>query len=416
LAKLAVAGMPFRIDCRTAGASLQPQPPPWARDVSRTGWGLASGAIAVIGSILYRGAAPKPKAIPLSDIEILETADTESLARFSAVIDVRSPAEFAQDHAPGAINLPVLTDEERAEVGTIYVQESRFRARRIGAAYVARNIARHLEGALAGEAGSFQPLVYCWRGGQRSHAMATILSQVGWRTTLLAGGYRTWRRHVTARLYDAPLPLRVVLLDGYTGSGKTEVLQRLATLGQQVVDLEGLAAHRGSLLGALPGQPQPSQKMFESRLLGVLDGLDPARPVIVEAESSKVGERMVPPALWQAMAQAPRIELSAAPEARARYLVRAYRDIVEDRAALDEALRRLPTPPGRKRLEAWGQLADAGDFEALALALMELHYDPAYRRSSRKEMRASLGVVDLGALESTDLDAAAAEIVRRIGA
>jgi tRNA 2-selenouridine synthase len=352
----------------------------------------------------------------VSGIEILKTADLQSLARFSAVIDVRSPAEFAEDHAPGAINLPVLTNEERAEVGTIYVQESRFLARRIGAAYVARNIARHLESALAGEDGSFQPLVYCWRGGQRSNAMATILSHVGWRTTLLEGGYRTWRRHVSARLYDQALPHRLVLIDGNTGSGKTEVLQRLAARGQQTIDLEGLAAHRGSLFGGLAGQPQPSQKMFESRLLAVLDGLDPARPVIVEAESSKVGERMVPPALWAAMAQAPRIEIAASPEARARYLVRAYRDIVEDRAALDEALRRLPTPPGRKRLEAWGQLADAGEFEGLALALMELHYDPAYRRSSRKETRPSLGVVDAGGLEAADLDAAADEIVQRLQA
>ena len=326
---------------------------------------------------------------------------------------MRSPGEFAEDHAPGAVNLPVLTDEERAEVGTIYVQQSRFLARRIGAAYVARNIARHLETALAGETGAFQPLVYCWRGGQRSHAMATILSQVGWRTTLLAGGYKTWRRHVSARLYDAPLPLnRLIVLDGNTGSGKTEVLLKLAALGEQAIDLEGLAAHRGSLLGGFAGRPQPSQKMFESRLLGVLDGLDPARPIFVEAESSKVGERMVPPALWQAMAAAPRIELTAGPEARARYLVRAYRDIIEDRTALDEALRRLPTPPGRKRLAAWGELADAGEFEALALALMELHYDPAYRRSSRKETRVSLGLVDAGGLEAADLDAAAREIVR----
>jgi tRNA 2-selenouridine synthase len=207
-----------------------------------------------------------------------------------------------------------------------------------------------------------------------------------------------------------------VLLDGNTGSGKTEVLLRLAALGQQVVDLEGLAAHRGSLLGGFAGRPQPSQKMFESLLLGVLDGLDPSRPVVVEAESSKVGERMVPPALWQAMVEAPRIELAAEPQARARYLVRAYRDIIEDRAALDEALRRLPTPPGRKRLEAWSQLADAGDFEALALALMELHYDPAYRRSSRKDERRSLGVIDAGDLGPADLDAAAAEVARRVEA
>jgi tRNA 2-selenouridine synthase len=350
----------------------------------------------------------------LSGIQILDHADLASLAAYDMVIDVRSPGEFAQDHAPGAVNLPVLSNAERAEVGTIYVQEDRFKARRVGAAYVAANVARHLQAELSAQPGGFRPLIYCWRGGMRSNAMATILAQVGWRTTLLAGGYMTWRRHVTARLYDGELPFRLVVLDGYTGSGKTEVLQRLAVRGVQTIDLEGLAAHRGSLLGALAGRPQPSQKMFESQLLKVLDGLDPTRPVVVEAESSKVGERMVPPALWQAMVGAPRIELVASPQDRARYLVTAYHDITTNRAALDEALRRLPTPPGRKRLAAWGEMADAGAFEDLALALMELHYDPAYRRSSGKETRPSLGVVELSALEPADLDAAAARIAELI--
>ena len=347
-------------------------------------------------------------------IEVLPSADLASLAQFDAVIDVRSPAEFAEDHPPGAINLPVLTNEQRAEVGTIYVQESRFRARRIGAAHIARNIARHLETELSDKPGSFHPLIYCWRGGQRSHAMATILSQVGWRTGLLDGGYKTWRRHVTARLYDGELALRVVLIDGPTGSGKTEVLQRLASRGLQVLDLEGLAAHRGSLLGALKDQPQPSQKMFESRLLALLDGFESTRPLVIEAESSKVGQRMIPPALWRIMAAAPRIEVAASPSARAGYLVRTYRDIIADRPALDEAMRRLPTPPGRKRLAAWGAMADAGEFEALALELMELHDDPAYRRSGREESRPSLGVVTLPDLTPADLDAAADEIADRV--
>lgn len=352
----------------------------------------------------------------MAGVEILDRADAASLAAFDAVIDVRSPSEFAQDHAPGAINLPVLTDAERAEVGTIYVQEDRFKARLVGAGYVAKNVAHHLQTALADRPGGFRPLIYCWRGGMRSNAMATILAQVGWRTAVLEGGYMTWRRHVTARLYDGTLPFRVVLIDGYTGTGKTEVLLRLAARGVQTIDLEGLAAHRGSLFGGLAGRPQPAQKMFESQLLGLLDGLAPARPVVVEAESSKVGQRMVPPALWKRMVEAPRIELTAAPQARARYLVRAYHDIVEDRAALDEALRRLPTPPGRKRLEAWSALADAGQFEELALALMELHYDPAYRRSSRADARPSLGTVDVGGLAAADLDAAADEIAARVEA
>jgi tRNA 2-selenouridine synthase len=348
----------------------------------------------------------------VSGIEILQKADAASLARFDAILDVRSPGEFAEDHVPGAINLPVLTDAERAEVGTIYVQDSRFRARKVGAAYIARNIARHLETALADQPGSFAPLVYCWRGGQRSSAMATILSQVGWRTTLLAGGYKTYRREVTARLYDGDLPLTVVLVDGNTGSGKTEVLGLLAARGEQVIDLEALAGHRGSLFGAVAGQPQPSQKLFESRLLAAVGGVDPGRRLFVEAESSKVGERMVPPALWQAMSAAPRIELVAPAELRAAYLVSAYRDIVEDRAALDAAMMRLPTPPGRKRLEEWRALAEAGDFQALALALMELHYDPAYRRSSRKDARTILGTVELAGLAAADLDAAATTVLR----
>jgi tRNA 2-selenouridine synthase len=347
----------------------------------------------------------------MAGIEVIERADAASLAPFDMLIDVRSPAEFAEDHVPGAVNLPVLSNEERAEVGTIYVQQSRFLARKIGAALIARNVAHHLETALADRNGSFRPLIYCWRGGQRSGAMATILSQVGWRTALLSGGYRTYRRHVTARLYDEPLAIRPVLLDGPTGCGKTELLARVAERGVQVLDLEGLAEHRGSLFGGL-GRPQPSQKLFESRLLAALDALDPARPVLVEAESSKVGERMVPPSLWQAMAAAPRINVTAPAEARARYLVQTYREVIADRAALEDAFARLPTHPGRKRLADWRALADAGDFEALALAVMELHYDPAYARASRRDDRPRLGVVTLGDLGPEALDAAAAEIAR----
>ncbi|HEV2531761.1 tRNA 2-selenouridine(34) synthase MnmH [Phenylobacterium sp.] len=343
-------------------------------------------------------------------IEIVDKADPATLARFDMVIDVRSPAEFAQDHAPGAVNLPVLTNEERAEVGTIYVQDSRFRARRIGAAYIARNVARYLETELADKDGAFQSLIYCWRGGQRSNAMAVILSQVGWRTAVLAGGYKTYRRHVSEALYDAALPHRLVLLDGPTGSGKTELLGLLAERGVQILDLEGLAAHRGSLFGGLPGVAQPSQKMFESRLLAAVAALDPARPVLVEAESSKIGERMIPPALWTRMEIAPRITLSAPPEARARYSVAAYQEITRDPAALHDILARVPDRPGRKQLAEWRALAQAGAFEALAAALIELHYDPAYRRSSKRDGRASLATIEMTGVTPADLAAAAARI------
>jgi tRNA 2-selenouridine synthase len=304
----------------------------------------------------------------------------------------------------------VLDNDERARVGTIYVQESRFLARRIGAALVARNIARHLDEGLRDKPGSWAPLVYCWRGGQRSNAMATVLDQVGWRPSALGGGYKTYRRRVTAALYEAEPDFRVVLLDGYTGVAKTEVLRRLAGLGVQTIDLEGLAAHRGSLFGALPGRPQPHQKGFESALVARLDQLDRTRPVVVEAESSKVGELNVPPTLWKAMLAAPRIELAAPRDARAWYLTRAYGDIIADPAALDDTLGKLPIHFGKERLAEWRALASAGAYADLAAGLIEHHYDPAYERSRRKETRPCVGVVSLGDLETASLDAAAERI------
>ncbi len=343
----------------------------------------------------------------MANVVNITAADAANLKEFDAVIDVRSPGEFAQDHLPGAINLPVLDDEQRAQVGKIYVQESRFLARRMGAALIARNIARHLETALADKGGDFRPLVYCWRGGQRSGAMATVLAQVGWRTSCLAGGYRTYRRHVVERLYDGELAIRPVLLDGPTGSGKTDILGRLAKHGLQTLDLEGLAEHRGSLFGALPGRAQPSQKMFESRLLAAIETFDPDRPVVLEAESSKVGERMIPPALWTAMARAPRIELRAAPEARAAYLAHRYEDIAHDTAGMAAILNRLPRPPGARRLAEWLALADAGDSEVLAAELIAWHYDPAYRRSSQQQGRLNIGVVEIVDLSELGLEAAA---------
>ena len=300
-------------------------------------------------------------------------------------------------------------------VGTIYVQESRFRARRIGAALVARNIARHLETALADQPGSFRPLVYCWRGGQRSNAMATVLSQVGWRSAVLEGGYRTYRRHVKARLYDETSDLQLVMLDGQTGSAKTEILNRVAAHGVQTLDLEDLAQHRGSLLGALPGRPQPSQKMFESLLLRAMQALDPSRPVLVEAEGSKIGERMVPPALWRLMLAAPRISLQVPAQARARYLAGVYAGTVTDLDALENLLQRLPGRHGRKAVAAWRALAEAGELEALAASLIEAHYDPSYGRVASVDPRPRLAVLELADLTDADQEAAADRIAAKLG-
>ena len=295
---------------------------------------------------------------------------------FDDIIDVRAPAEWAEDHMPGAISLPVLDDAERARVGTIYKQVSPFSARKIGAALVAKNAALHLEGPLADKPGGWRPLVYCWRGGQRSGSFASILSQIGWRVETVAGGYKSWRRLVVDALYNDAFRYRLVVLDGNTGSAKTEVLNLLPARGVQVIDLEGLANHRGSLFGSMGAQP--SQKAFEGRLALALARLDPARPVVVEAESAKVGECRLPPKLWRAMVAAPRVAIEAPRAARAGYLLRAYADLVADVARLDGVVASLALAHPREVIAAWRAMVAAGDFLSLAEELMARHYDPRY--------------------------------------
>ncbi|MGV6802662.1 MAG: tRNA 2-selenouridine(34) synthase MnmH [Ruegeria sp.] len=301
---------------------------------------------------------------------------------FDTVIDVRSPAEFAEDHVPGAINLPVLDNDERARVGTIYVQKSSFLARKLGAALVFRNAATHIETHLSHHDGGWRPLVYCWRGGQRSGSFTWMLQQIGWRAEVIDGGYRTYRRLVKQFLYDQELPHKLVALDGYTGTAKTEILSLLRDRGVQVLDLEALANHRGSLLGERPGG-QPSQKAFESALSAALSSLDPARPTVVEAESSKIGSLILPPGLWAAMRVAPRILVSAEIEARTAYLVEVYDDILSDTDRLCDRLSPLRLHRGHEVVDAWLSQIKDGQKEALTRALMEQHYDPAYEKSRK---------------------------------
>ena len=328
---------------------------------------------------------------------------------YDDVIDVRSPAEFAADHIPGAINLPALSNEERARVGTIYTQVAPFEARKIGAALVARNVARHLETDLADRDGSWQPLVYCWRGGQRSGSVATILRAVGWRTETVSGGYRAYRRLVHAMLYDTPLPYRVILLDGYTGTAKTDLLHRLGGLGVQMLDLEGLAGHRGSILGGDPAG-QPGQKAFESALACRLAQLDPARPLVLEAESSKIGERIIPPALWAAMKAARRIVLDAPLDARATYLVEAYADVIARPDDLAKRLQVLRRHRGGAVVERWMSLLAEGDHAGLARALMQDHYDPSYAKSRAARAHPVLARIEAADLTPPARDALAARI------
>jgi tRNA 2-selenouridine synthase len=331
---------------------------------------------------------------------------------FDDIIDVRAPAEYADDHIPGAISLPVLDDAERAEVGTIYKQVSPFTARKVGAALVAKNAAVHLQGPLAEKSGAWKPLVYCWRGGQRSGSFASILAQIGWRVDTVAGGYKAWRALVVKALYETPVASPVVVLDGNTGSAKTEVLNLLPGLGVQVIDLEGLARHRGSLFGHMPGG-QPSQKAFEVALALELARLDPSRPVVVEAESSKVGNCRVPPQLWKAMVAAPRVAIAAPRAARAQYLTRAYADMVADGARLAGVIELLRLAHAHAQVDLWRQMAEAGQFAALADSLMEAHYDPRYDKH-RERMAVPLVEIAAGRLDAGDLPGIAAQVAAEV--
>jgi tRNA 2-selenouridine synthase len=328
---------------------------------------------------------------------------------FDTVIDVRSSAEFAEDHIPGAINLPVLSNEERAEVGTIYVQDDPFKARKIGAALVARNTAGHLQTALKDQPGGWRPLVYCWRGGQRSGSFATILKEIGWQVRVLDGGYKSYRRAVQTRLYETALPHRFVILDGNTGTAKTELIHRLGQRGVQSLDLEGLANHRGSLFGHRDGG-QPGQKAFESELAESLRRLDPTKPTVVEAESSRIGRLNVPPAVWKRMEDAPRIVIAAPLGARARFLARVYGDIVADFDRLADRLDALKPYQSKDSIERWRALAEAGEHETLAAELMEQHYDPRYGRERDRHDRETLARLDTVSLEPEALETLADQL------
>jgi tRNA 2-selenouridine synthase len=311
----------------------------------------------------------------LNFMHVLPQLDT-----FDAIIDVRSPAEYALDHIPGAINCPVLDDDERIRIGTMYKQVSAFEAKKVGAALVAKNVARHLEENWLGMPREWKPLVYCWRGGNRSGSMAHVLAKVGWPVVQLDGGYKAYRAHVSASLEDPPA-LQYKVICGTTGSGKSRLLEVLASIGAQVLDLEQLAAHRGSVLGKLPSHPQPSQKMFESLVWHKLRGFDPALPVFVESESKKVGQLRVPDAVMEAMRQSPCVSLTLSRPNRVRLLMEDYHHFTDSPALLNAQLDCLVKLHGREKIGAWHELANGGQMPELVDQLLVEHYDPAYVRS-----------------------------------
>ncbi|MFA5083176.1 MAG: tRNA 2-selenouridine(34) synthase MnmH [Hydrogenophilaceae bacterium] len=310
--------------------------------------------------------------------EIVTLAD---LADFDEVIDARSPGEFEEDHIPGAINLPVLDDAERARVGTIYKQISPFEAKRLGAALVSRNIARHLETWLADKPKHYRPLVYCWRGGSRSGALTHVLRSIGWQAAQLEGGYKSYRKTVLAELDTLPEGHRFVVICGPTGTGKSRFLRALAELGGQVLDLEDLAAHMGSVLGAYPTRPQPGQKLFDSLVWDALRRFRPERPVYVESESKRIGNLHTPEILLRRMRASACLNLTAPVPVRVALLKEEYAHFLADPARLNGQMDRLSELRGREVVTRWKTLAESGRWDELVSELLELHYDPAYQRS-----------------------------------
>lgn len=330
------------------------------------------------------------------------------LFAFDEIIDTRSPAEYAEDHAPGAINLPVLDNAERARIGTLHKQSSAFDAKKAGAALVSRNIAQHLETHFTAKPKNYRPLIYCWRGGNRSGAMTTVLRAIGWQAAQLEGGYKAYRRHVIDELERLPALFDFRVVCGPTGVGKSRFLRALSEAGAQVLDLEDLAAHMGSVLGAYPDRPQPTQKGFESGVWDELRRFDPARPVFVESESKKIGNLQTPEALLARMRDSACLNLSAAIPVRVEILRGEYAHFLADPDALGHKLDCLLEIQGRAQIESWKTLAHAGRWDELVAELLIKHYDPAYTRSLERNFTQATNA------ETLTLDSASEETMREL--
>ena len=346
-----------------------------------------------------------------------DTVTVAQLDLFEEVIDVRSPAEYAEDHVPGALSHPVLDDAERAEIGTIYKRVSPFESKRRGAALVARNISRHLETSFAGKDRSWRPLVYCWRGGKRSEAMVHVLREVGWQAAQLEGGYKAYRRLVVDSLQTLPERFRFLVLCGETGSAKSRLLEALAREGAQALDLEGFARHRGSVLGNLPDAPQPAQKMFDTLVWDALRRFDPTRPVFVEAESKKIGQVQVPDGLIQRMRASDCIRIEAPAPERVKFLIDEYHHFLLDPVALKAQLDCLAGLYGKDTIGAWKSCVDRGAWQELVADLLARHYDPAYQRSTHKNFPrlADARVVYLASLAAEGIERAARDLLAEVG-
>jgi len=321
--------------------------------------------------------------------------------RGALLVDVRTPAEFAETTIPGAINVPIFSNAERAEIGTLYKQNGRKDARRRGIEIVSPRIPHILaQIEQARDPNSPPAVIFCWRGGQRSLAITTFLNLAGIPAWQLTGGHKAFRRHLTHYFEQSDFG-RVLVVRGLTGVGKTQLLHRLQQEGYPVVDLEGLANHRGSAFGGLGLGEQPGQKLFEARLWDRLQQCGDAAYLLTEGESRHIGRLVVPPRFHAAMQEQVSIWVEAPIDYRVNVILDDYPARDDLRAAFEPPIRALKERLGKAAIADLLDLLEQKKWHELARRLMIDYYDPLYMHScpehSLKLRVESLeqGVVDL---------------------
>lgn len=288
------------------------------------------------------------------------------------VIDVRSPSEYRHAHIPGAVSLPLFDDQERANVGTRYTKVNRQSAVILGLEYIGPKLTRFAKEGIR-LARQNQLLLYCWRGGMRSESMAWIFETTGIQCRILEGGYKSFRKHV---LESFSRKFSFIVLGGYTGSGKTELLEKIRVKGEQVLDLEAMANHRGSAFGSIGMDPQPSNEQFENLLFSHLNRLDTIKPVWVEDESRNIGINLIPTALFEQIRNAPVLVAGVSTDDRIERLLSHYAQSGKEQ--LKEAIQKITRRMGGDRAKKAVEAIEKGDF-AEAAELILAYYDKSYR-------------------------------------
>lgn len=335
---------------------------------------------------------------------IILSSHNFALQNYDEIIDVRSPSEFIEDHIPGAINLPVLNDAERKTVGTLYKQVNPFEAKKLGAALISNNISTILNNHFMGKEKNYKALIYCWRGGQRSGSIAIVLSQIGWNITVLKGGYKYYRSQVRKCLESKLAELDYCILAGFTGTAKTKLLTLLKAKDEQVIDLENLARHKGSILGQLPGIAQPTQKYFESSMAAVIQNFSTKKTTWIESESSKIGNIHIPQSLWKNMKNTQAFIITASLDARVEYIIQDYPWFTQNQKLIRRKVSLLKNAHGSRQVKEWVSFIENNQWEELVKSLLSIHYDPSYSRSLGNNQRSVAGNINLPTMENSMLN------------